>query len=295
MKILVIGLDGASPETLLDDEGLETIQSLRDVGCYGRLECTSPPDSSPLWTCLPSSIADSNALQARTIWDQTAEAGGESILVGLPAKTPLGPVKGVSVGDFLDLAAAGKPSAHPAEVAATIEKLAGAESLASADDRSNDADPLEASRKQFAVVRHLAANAPWDYFQLVDSGMARIGRDAGGPSAEVARNYLLHLDREIANALEVLTEDALVLIASVDPAGQGAFILAGSQLPPLGAIEGVRLIDVAPTLLELTGRPPLPDAQGRNFLAGREVEGADPSDLDDELVRERLRGLGYIG
>jgi len=80
-------------------------------------------------------------------------------------------------------------------------------------------------------------------------------------------------------------------------AQHGAFILASPQLPPFGAIEGAGLLDIAPTLLELAGYPPLPEAHGRNLLEGlapADSDDGEPID-DDELVRERLRGLGYIG
>jgi predicted AlkP superfamily phosphohydrolase/phosphomutase len=80
-------------------------------------------------------------------------------------------------------------------------------------------------------------------------------------------------------------------------AQHGAFVLASPQLPPIGEIEGAHLLDIAPTLLELGGYAPLPEARGRSLVAGRIAATADagaPLD-DDELVRERLRGLGYIG
>jgi predicted AlkP superfamily phosphohydrolase/phosphomutase len=81
-------------------------------------------------------------------------------------------------------------------------------------------------------------------------------------------------------------------------AQHGVFVLASPHLPPIGEIEGARLLDIAPTLLELGGYPPLPEAHGKSLVAGRgEGPGAGGGAAidDDELVRERLRGLGYIG
>ena len=83
-----------------------------------------------------------------------------------------------------------------------------------------------------------------------------------------------------------------------NPAQHGAFVLASPALAPIGELKDARVIDVAPTLLQLGGRPPLPDAHGRSLVAGRDSQ--PPTDAgaavdDDELVRERLRGLGYIG
>jgi predicted AlkP superfamily phosphohydrolase/phosphomutase len=79
----------------------------------------------------------------------------------------------------------------------------------------------------------------------------------------------------------------------------GAFILAAPSQPARGELEGVRLLDIAPTLLELGGYDVPASMQGRS-LVGRAP--ADPGgsggpegrpDSDAE-VRERLRGLGYI-
>jgi predicted AlkP superfamily phosphohydrolase/phosphomutase len=81
-------------------------------------------------------------------------------------------------------------------------------------------------------------------------------------------------------------------------AQHGAFVLASPHLPPMGEVEDARLLDIAPTLLELGGYPPLPGAGGKSLVAGRGEGpggGADAAIDDDELVRERLRGLGYIG
>jgi hypothetical protein len=42
MKLLVLGLDGASPERLFGDEHLTSLRRLMEWGCYGRLECVTP-------------------------------------------------------------------------------------------------------------------------------------------------------------------------------------------------------------------------------------------------------------
>ncbi|WP_165072222.1 hypothetical protein [Paludisphaera rhizosphaerae] len=100
------------------------------------------------------------------------------------------------------------------------------------------------------------------------------------------------LDEEVGKHLENLSEDALVAIVAAPGDQPEAFILAAPHLPPFGAIEGVKPADLTATLLELAGLPPLPGSEGRNILVDRL---SAESDEDDELVRERLRGLGYIG
>jgi predicted AlkP superfamily phosphohydrolase/phosphomutase len=79
-------------------------------------------------------------------------------------------------------------------------------------------------------------------------------------------------------------------------AQHGAFILAGPGVPAGGLVEGAHLLDVAPTLLELGGYDVPPSMQGRSLLSGATVAAGWGGAADDEeLVRARLSGLGYIG
>lgn len=78
-------------------------------------------------------------------------------------------------------------------------------------------------------------------------------------------------------------------------AQMGAFILAAPGLPLEGELRGVRLLDIAPTLLQLAGADVPPTMQGRSFVEGT----PDPTlgqrpPRAEELVRQRLSGLGYI-
>ncbi|HEX8200292.1 MAG TPA: alkaline phosphatase family protein [Isosphaeraceae bacterium] len=80
-------------------------------------------------------------------------------------------------------------------------------------------------------------------------------------------------------------------------AQHGAFILAASHNPVLGPVEGAHLLDIAPTLLELGGYDVPPSMQGRSLVAGQALGaavGAGYSADGEELVRDRLSGLGYI-
>jgi predicted AlkP superfamily phosphohydrolase/phosphomutase len=78
----------------------------------------------------------------------------------------------------------------------------------------------------------------------------------------------------------------------------GAFILAASNSPLHGEIEGARLLDIAPTLMDLAGYEVPASMQGRSLAAGARASssGEGGYDPDDEaIVRDRLSGLGYIG
>lgn len=77
----------------------------------------------------------------------------------------------------------------------------------------------------------------------------------------------------------------------------GSFVLASPNSPLQGEIRGAHLLDIAPTLLELGGYDVPTSMQGKSLLAGQAVAnppldgyGAD----EEEIVRERLSGLGYI-
>ncbi|MFO0953018.1 MAG: alkaline phosphatase family protein [Isosphaeraceae bacterium] len=78
----------------------------------------------------------------------------------------------------------------------------------------------------------------------------------------------------------------------------GAFILAGPNVPVSGEVEGAHLLDIAPTLLELGGYDVPPsmrgaiDSAGLIRPAGAVSSGYSPE--GEDLVRERLSGLGYI-
>jgi predicted AlkP superfamily phosphohydrolase/phosphomutase len=91
----------------------------------------------------------------------------------------------------------------------------------------------------------------------------------------------------------------------------GAFILAGPGIPARGNMEGAHLLDMAPTLLARSGYDVPSSMQGKDFLAladGRDREAEDPElppvlqarpeacveGVDDPIVRERLKGLGYL-
>jgi len=77
----------------------------------------------------------------------------------------------------------------------------------------------------------------------------------------------------------------------------GAFILAATNNPLRGELHGVRLLDLAPTLLELGGYDVPSSMQGTSLVANQRLGAAetDGFSVDDErLVSDRLRGLGYL-
>ena len=77
----------------------------------------------------------------------------------------------------------------------------------------------------------------------------------------------------------------------------GAFVMASSNNPLQGEVEGVHLLDLSPTLLELAGHDVPTSMQGRSLAAGKSpVPPSDPgiSAEGAEAIKRRLTGLGYI-
>ncbi len=77
----------------------------------------------------------------------------------------------------------------------------------------------------------------------------------------------------------------------------GMFILAAPNCPLSGEYEGARLLDIAPTLLDLAGYEIPETMQGRSLVAGmkKKIPGGDSGDGEAEkTIHDRLAGLGYI-
>ncbi len=77
----------------------------------------------------------------------------------------------------------------------------------------------------------------------------------------------------------------------------GAFILAAPNVPALGELQGARLLDIAPTLMEVGGYETPASFQGRSLFAGSLADARANDGLSadgEEIIRQRLSGLGYI-
>jgi predicted AlkP superfamily phosphohydrolase/phosphomutase len=255
MKILVIGLDCAAPEILLEDQRLVNIRRLMNMGCYGRLESIIPPITVPAWMCMATSqdpgslgvygfrnrsdysysglnMVNSKAIQELTIWDQIAREGGRSIIIGVPPTYPPRKMNGICVSCFMTPDPSSSIFTHPASYTQAIQQLVGEYPVDVKGYRTDRKDWLAEkvfamSRKQFELVRHFLQTEDWDYFQFVDIGLDRIHHgfwnffdpqhvlyQPGNPYQNVIPDYYLHLDEQIGQVLELLTDDTIILVVS---------------------------------------------------------------------------------
>jgi len=74
----------------------------------------------------------------------------------------------------------------------------------------------------------------------------------------------------------------------------GMFILAAPNCPLNGEYEGARLLDIAPTLLDLAGYEIPESMQGRSLVAAMEKKTSGGGSPDEQIIHDRLAGLGYV-
>jgi predicted AlkP superfamily phosphohydrolase/phosphomutase len=78
-------------------------------------------------------------------------------------------------------------------------------------------------------------------------------------------------------------------------AQHGMFILAAPNNPLSGEYRGAKLLDIAPTLLDLAGYEIPESMQGKSLVAGLEKKTPGPHDEEGEReIHDRLAGLGYV-
>ena len=267
----------------------------------------------------------------QAIWDLLAGIGQPPILVGVPLACPPRQIRGIVVGCLMTDNPENGPLTQPEELSEEIRPLMsgkpGDVAIARAPGHEDGPERIRAmSQAQFGVVRHLMQSRPWNYLQLVDIGLNQL-RDclfknhqpasdesgADGVYLETLRTYYRHIDNEIGKILELLDDETVVLVVSPhhhdthdaaiglqdgdDRSELGAFILAGPTRTLRGEIGGATLQDIAPTLLDLAGLEVPPTMQGKSLVLPDSHDSdrtARPHLDDEQLLRERLSGLGYI-
>jgi predicted AlkP superfamily phosphohydrolase/phosphomutase len=198
MKVLVIGLDGATLDLLgpwIESGELPNLHRLMEQGASGRLRTTLPPISSSSWSSFLTGMnpgkhglvdfvypgADSykvtmvNATSRRTraLWNWLNDAGLQVGLLGIPTTYPTEPVDGFMISGFL---APGPESqwAYPPELKHELLAELG-EFRLSPNERYRSTrwldrflEDLETSvENRTRAALYLMRNKPWDLFAVV--------------------------------------------------------------------------------------------------------------------------------
>ena len=256
-KLLVIGLDSTPPRLLFEElrDQLPHLKEMMDSGCYAPLRTIHPPITIPAWMAMCSgktagemgvygfrtrkgnsytefSLSLSTAFSGvRKIWDELAEHGKRSILVGVPPSYPPYPVQGgMMVSGFL-CPDARSAYTYPPSLKADIESLVG-EYIFDVVFRTEERDALlrqafEMTEKRFTVVEHLLKKEPWDFCMFVEIGVDRIQHafwkyydpkhplyEPGNAYEHVIPEYYKLLDQKIGRLLSTVDKHTTVLVVS---------------------------------------------------------------------------------
>ena len=151
-KVLILGLDGATPELLerwVEEDKLPYLKQIIQKGVYGKLRSVYPPISPAAWTtfatgynpgkhgvydfrdydnrrysCFADTIVDSNAFAGKTIWDLVGAAGQKVGVVTVPVTYPAWKVNGFMISGY-PTPDTGKSFTYPPELGKTIPPLVG--------------------------------------------------------------------------------------------------------------------------------------------------------------------------
>jgi predicted AlkP superfamily phosphohydrolase/phosphomutase len=252
-RLLLIGLDGATPELALGAwrTELRTLHMLTDHGVRGRLQSSTPWASLPAWLSLlsgqdpgqlgiysttlrqqhsyaPPEPPDSRAIREPRLWDILGAAGKHVGVVGAPATTPAPPVHGHLIGDQITAnGSAIYPPALRQQVAAWLEDDLPPR-LADDDEIGRIVGGAYARTEQrFWLARKLLARDTYDCFILYDAGIATVQRalwdslDAAHrryrpdhPSTAVISAFYRFVDEQIADLLELIDDNTIVALVS---------------------------------------------------------------------------------
>jgi len=201
-KVLVIGLDCATPKTLFEDfiEECPNIKKLMNHGVYGKLRSSDPPITIPAWMVMVTGkkpgtlgvygfrhrkeksytdfwVANSQTIKEPKIWDIIGEKGLKSIILGLPPTFPAQPINGNMVAGFIapdTLSSFTYPPELKEEISEKVGKYIFDVKFRTDKKEQLLIDIYQMSKVHFNTVKYLIKNKEWDYCHFVIIGLDRL-------------------------------------------------------------------------------------------------------------------------
>jgi predicted AlkP superfamily phosphohydrolase/phosphomutase len=235
-------------------EDLPNLRGLMDAGVYGPLESTVPPITVPAWSCMLTGkdpgelgfygfrnradhsyhqmgIATSAAVKHARIWGRASAAGKRVVVVNVPQTYPPRPLNGYLVSSFLTPSTFSEytyPRSLKAEIAQVVADYRLDVSEFRTEDKSNLLRQIyDMTEKRCRLVKHLLRTKPWEFFMWVEMGVDRIHHglwkymdaahpkhEPGNPYEDAIRQYYRYVDDQIGEMLELIPDDAAVLVVS---------------------------------------------------------------------------------
>ena len=203
---------------------------------------------------------------------------------------------------WLDAARQGKQVIFAGEIPDGVPQESNLSTYRFQHTLAEDEDIGHSLHSQFNLIAPLLQDVDWDC--IIFHGNAPIEVQASGYETRtddvVLSDYQYHLDIQLGNTLKLLDDKVVILIISMPFSNSdhpGFFIMAGSNNPLSGELEGVKLIDLTATLFDLGGFAMPNGILGRSLVSGLSLEEISSDELTEDeeaILRERLSGLGYI-
>ncbi|MFX1598703.1 MAG: alkaline phosphatase family protein [Promethearchaeota archaeon] len=201
-KVLVIGLDSASPELLFDRflDDMPHVKNLLNASIYGPMESCIPAITIPAWMVMATGktpgelglygfrhrragtynriwIAHRRMIKEKAIWDYLGERGLKSVLIGIPPSYPPKPINGWLISCFITPDTSVNYT-FPVSLKQEIESLIG-EYIFDVTFRKEERGEvlegiLDMTKQHFEVIRYLIQEKEWNYFEFVEIGLDRI-------------------------------------------------------------------------------------------------------------------------
>jgi predicted AlkP superfamily phosphohydrolase/phosphomutase len=201
-KVLVIGMDCASPKLLFEEfiDDLPNIQRLKGKGVHGRLRTIIPPITIPAWLSMVTGkdagrlglygfrhrknnsytdiwLATRDKLKDKALWHILGDNGLKSTVIGLPPSYPVEPINGHIISGFMT-PDTNRQFTHPPELKHEVKGLVG-EYLFDVVFRTDEKDQVleqiyEMTEMRFKVIRYLLETKEWDLFFFVEIGLDRL-------------------------------------------------------------------------------------------------------------------------
>lgn len=201
-KVLVIGMDCASPKLLFEEfiDDLPNVRRLMSRGVYGKLRTIIPPITIPAWLSMvtgkdagrlgfygfrhrkDNSYTDiwltfRHNVKDKAIWHILGDRDLRSTVIGVPPSFPVGSINGNMISCFMT-PDTNRQYTYPPELKKEIEDVVG-EYIFDVVFRTEEKAGLleeifEMTRKRFEVIRHLMQSKEWDFLMFVEIGLDRL-------------------------------------------------------------------------------------------------------------------------
>ena len=201
-KLLVIGLDCASPELVFEEfrEDLPNLSKMVENGLYGTLKTCMPPITIPAWMVMFTGkkpgklgiygfrhrkdnsysdiwITSPRDIKEPKIWDILGNRGKKSCLFAIPPSYPPPYVNGWVVSCFLTPGSVSNYT-YPSELKTEIEDQVNSY-IPDIEIRTGNLTEIRDQTFQMLennmkIIKYLLKEKPWDFFAFVEIGVDRI-------------------------------------------------------------------------------------------------------------------------